>query len=117
MSDHPAPSESIRALRSRGGHPTDLPDALLLGEVAGHDRLAARQHALAHVEADLAAVDPADPSAEARRTWLHWQVELLTDDDLATWFLAGLPADFASQQAAKAAETAALVARHDATGR
>ena len=108
MSGHPVPPESIRALRAHGGRPTDLPDALLLGEVAGHDRLAARDLAPADVEAELAAVDPADPAAEARRTWLRWQVELLTDDDLADWFLASLPAELVTRLAAKAVETRGL---------
>jgi len=98
------PPDSIRALRARGGRPIDLPDALLLGEVAGYGRLVARDRMLASVEAERASLDPhPEPEDEARRVWLGWVVELLGDDGLAEWFLAGLPDAFVRAQLADAA--------------
>ena len=86
--------ESIQAYRSRGGEPAEHPSSDLLTEVACRLRWTARERELAIAEVQLAGRDD-DPSGSAtdRRVESHarWTIELLTDRELADWFVAGLP--------------------------
>lgn len=81
----PSRHQTLRAFKERGGNPASHPDVDLLTEVAGRQRWWARtvhrREAAAKVEDGTAT--PVD----------RWTVELLDDDALADWFLAGLPAD------------------------
>jgi hypothetical protein len=85
--------ETLAAYRAGGGRPADHPDRDNLLQAAGIDRWIYRDTTKAVYEA----------IAEAERTPVQaMSLELLWDDELADWFLDGLPADVAEGQASDA---------------
>jgi len=100
--------QTIRAWADAGGQPAEHPKAAELLFIAGHERHAARYARLHHVSAELRRLDGPDRLAseedEPRRSLLLWSAELLIDDDLADWFLSGLPTEHVQRQRKAAGE-------------
>lgn len=85
--------ESVHDYRSRGGEPADHPSSDFLTEVACRMRWIAAERELTIAEVQLAGRGGTARSATDRRAESHarWTIELLTDRELADWFVEGLP--------------------------
>lgn len=81
--------ESIRAFRARGGQPADHPACALLTEVAGRIRWVATDRERAAAEEWLART-PRSATDRRLEANARWTVELLSDRELADWFIDGL---------------------------
>jgi hypothetical protein len=82
--------ESIQDYRERGGEPADHPSSDFLTEIACRMRWIAPERELAIAEVQLAA-EPATGTDRRVESHARWTIELLTDRELADWFVAGLP--------------------------
>lgn len=81
--------QTLAAYRAAGGDPAEHPDLDTLLQVAGFDRWVHPDE----IKTRLGRI----PAAE-RTPVEAWSVELLGDDELAEWFLDGLPPDVVEQQ-------------------
>jgi hypothetical protein len=93
--------ESIQDYRARGGRPTDHPSSDVLTEIACRMRWIApeRELTIAEVQLATASATGTDRRVESQA---RWTIELLTDRELADWFVEGLPDDVVRLEEARA---------------
>lgn len=107
MEDPRSPEESghetLATYRARGGEPTAHPAVEFLSELAGHDRWLARDIILANARIDhTLGLDEAESLMSSID---RWTIELMEDDELADWFLDGLPDEIIRREERYAVQT------------